>query len=90
MARLKRSFVPCESVRGFVTWLGTATRREVIVTMETTDHSTVPALLRWRPHGRDIRSSWRLCQLEIAVTPGPPTTPRSGSTSWRTPPAPSR
>ncbi|UXY30247.1 hypothetical protein [Streptomyces sp. HUAS TT20] len=51
------TFDPCdvvdpktfESVRDFVTWLGTATGREVIVTMETTDHSTIPALLRWRP-----------------------------------------
>ncbi|MGW2422432.1 hypothetical protein ACWC0C_24765 [Streptomyces sp. NPDC001709] len=36
-------------VRDFVTWLGTSTGREVIVTMESTDHATIPALLRYRP-----------------------------------------
>jgi hypothetical protein len=36
-------------VRSFVTWLGTATGREVIVTMEGTDHAAMPALIRWRP-----------------------------------------
>ncbi|MEU5534835.1 hypothetical protein [Streptomyces sp. NPDC020362] len=38
-----------EPVRDFVTWLGTATGQEVIVTMEGTDHATMPALLRWQP-----------------------------------------
>ncbi|MEU8975447.1 hypothetical protein AB0D11_40615 [Streptomyces monashensis] len=36
-------------VHAFVTWLGTATGREVIVTMEGTDHAAMPALVRWRP-----------------------------------------
>ncbi|MCS0604237.1 hypothetical protein NX794_23915 [Streptomyces sp. LP11] len=40
------SFAP---VRAFVTWLGRATGREVIVTMEGTDHAAMPALIRWRP-----------------------------------------
>ncbi|EXU61562.1 MULTISPECIES: hypothetical protein [Streptomyces] len=42
----KATFAP---VRAFVTWLGTATGREVIVTMEGTDHAAMPALIRWRP-----------------------------------------
>ncbi|MFG2605603.1 hypothetical protein ACGFT2_18965 [Streptomyces sp. NPDC048514] len=42
----KTTFAP---VRAFVTWLGTATGREVIVTMEGTDHAAMPALIRWRP-----------------------------------------
>lgn len=36
-------------VRAFVTWLGTSVGREVIVTMEGTDHAAMPALIRWRP-----------------------------------------
>ncbi|MFE2075451.1 hypothetical protein [Streptomyces misionensis] len=36
-------------VRAFVTWLGAVTGREVIVTMEGTDHAAMPALIRWRP-----------------------------------------
>ncbi|MET7679153.1 hypothetical protein [Streptomyces sp. NPDC005423] len=36
-------------VRSFVTWLGTATGREVIVTMEGTDHAAMPPLIRWWP-----------------------------------------
>ncbi|MER6566704.1 hypothetical protein ABT288_11020 [Streptomyces sp. NPDC001093] len=38
-----------EPVRDFMAWLGTSTGREVILTMETTDHATIPALLRWQP-----------------------------------------
>ncbi|MEV6836184.1 hypothetical protein AB0N17_16995 [Streptomyces sp. NPDC051133] len=36
-------------VRAFVTWLGRATGRAVIVTMEGTDHAAMPALIRWQP-----------------------------------------
>ncbi|WP_063789857.1 hypothetical protein [Streptomyces sp. MMG1121] len=42
----RNTFAP---VRDFVTWLGTSTGREVVVTMESTDHTTLPAMLRRRP-----------------------------------------